>query len=202
MAAGPADVVICFGDSLTKGIKETGESYPSTLEALLRAAGHSFRVENAGNWGDTSDQMLARLPRVISEAARLGRLAFILVLGGTNDILRNRGSSGHILSQLRQLHEVAGKAPYMPRVGVLTLPPLRHVGQWEQSRLSLNRGLRETCMSGTRQFLVDLESVDSGLGADGVHYTADGYCEFARRAFEAMSAILSRQPVRVSARNC
>lgn len=194
--------MVCFGDSLTKGLKDSGESYPSTLQALLKAAGHNLRVENAGNWGDTTEKMLGRLPRAISEAARLGRLTFILVLGGTNDILLNTGPAAQALSRLRQLHSLAGNAPFAPRVGVLTLPPLRKVAAWEQSRLALNKGLRDTCRaSGPRQFLVDLESVDSGLSTDGVHYTADGYCEFARRAFEAMNSILARQqPIRLTAR--
>jgi len=148
LSADPSGVIICFGDSLTTGIRETGQSYPSILAGLLRSAGHDLAVQNAGNWGDTSSKMLQRLPRVISDVARSGRLAFILVLGGTNDILRGLGGAAQILGQLRQLHDIAGKAPYMPRVGVLTLPPLRKVGTWDQTRRSVNDGLRKICGTG------------------------------------------------------
>lgn len=198
------DIILCFGDSLTKGIKETGESYPATLQKLLRDAGHNVQVENAGNWGDTSDKMLARLPRAISEAARLGRLAFILVLGGTNDILRSLGPTAQSMTRLRQLHDQASKAPYMPRVGICTLPPLRCIGTWEQSRLALNAALRAevpaasgsgTCGGASkRRFLVDLAEVGvSGLCPDGVHYTAEGYDEFARRVFDVLDPIMANE---------
>ena len=63
--AGSAGVVLCLGDSLTRGIKETGFSYPSELEALLRDAGHDLRVVNAGNWGDTCGNASARLGQAV-----------------------------------------------------------------------------------------------------------------------------------------
>jgi len=140
---------------------------------------------------------------VISEACAKGRLAYILVLGGTNDILRNTGSAAQIFGRLRQLHEKAGRAPYMPRVGVLTLPPIKSVtAAWEQIRLSVNESLRKACqVSGAmtlaqkRQFVVDLDGVDASLSSDGVHFTAAGYAEFARRVFEAMLADLPRPKV-------
>merc|ERR1711974_159 len=96
-----------------------------------------------------------------------------------------------------KLHDLAGKGPHSPRVGVMTLPPIqRGTAVWERARLSVNGCLRRACgASGPvslpqnqRQFLVDLESVDAALSSDGVHFTANGYREFARRAFAAIRA--------------
>lgn len=178
------------------------------LDSLLKGAGYDFTVHNGGNWGDTAAKLLDRLQRVLSEACSKGRLAYVLVLGGTNDILRNTGSAAQIFRQLRQLHDIAGKAPYMPRVGVLTLPPIQKgIASWEQARLSVNDSLRKACASVSpgplahrRQFLVDLESVDAALSSDGVHFTADGYAEFARRAFKAMQATLPQPGAPLSAK--
>lgn len=176
------------------------------LDDLLKGAGYHFTVHNGGIWGDTTGKLLERLQRVLSEACSKGRLAYVLVLGGTNDILRKTGSAPQIVNQLRQLHDMAGKAPYMPRVGVLTLPPIKKgIPAWEHARLGVNDSLRRAAagpaassgagagaLGGRRQFLVDLESVDVALSSDGVHFTAEGYAEFARRAFEAMLATLPK----------
>jgi len=212
--------VVCFGDSLTQGSKQLGSngggvtadstcdcsstttaatSYPSALERLLHEAGHATVVVNAGQWGDTCDQLLSRLPAVLSEATKRGRLEAVLVLGGTNDVLRGSLRPSDILNRLRKLHEVAGKAVYMPHVGVMTLPPTRHPGLTEQRRLQLNHGLREACQQAAaaprwtpqgRQFLVDLEGLDVGLAPDGVHYGPQGCAEIASKAFEALRVLL------------
>jgi len=206
--AGASGVVLCLGDSLTRGIKETGFSYPSELEGLLRSAGHNFRVVNAGNWGDTCGKLTARLKEAVANAVLEGSLAFVLVLGGTNDILQGT-SAAQVLTQLQQLQAAAGRAVFSPRVGVMTLPPLqklpeppRTAGARELARVELNRRLREALQQPApkwspegRRFLVDLESVDSMLTtSDGVHYMEEGYSEFARRACEAMCAVLAEQP--------
>lgn len=205
-AASPG-VVICFGDSLTKGCRDGEDpaaagccaerSYPAILEGLLREAGRQISVLNAGNWGDTSHQLIARLPKVLSEGAKKGRLEAVLVLGGTNDILQGAASAS-VVGTLLRLHETAGNAVYMPRVGVFTLPPAKSTGSSEKTRLELNRRLREACQRPAprwtpqgRQFLVDLESVDLSLAYDGIHFTAEGNAEIAKRAFKALQPLLT-----------
>jgi len=218
-------VVVCFGDSLTRGPKlqasngggsctadftcdsssaSAGTSYPSALERLLHQAGHDTVVVNAGRWGDTCDQLISRLPAVVSEATKHGRLEAVLMLGGTNDILRGSLRPSDILTRLRQLHEMAGRAVYMPYVGVMTVPPTQHPGVTEQRRLQVNQGLREACQQAVtaprwtphgRQFLVDLEGLDVGLAPDGVHYGPQGCAEIASKAFEALLVHLPKTQV-------
>lgn len=217
--------MVCFGDSLTRGPRQQGSngdgstadsagacssssstttaatSYPSALERLLHEAGHDTVVVNAGQWGDTCDQLLSRLPAVLSGSTKRGRLEAVLVLGGTNDVLGGSLQPSDIMGRLRKLHEVAGKAVYMPYVGVMTVPPTRHPGQTEQRRLQLNHGLREACRQAAaaprwtpqgRQFLVDLDGLDVGLAPDGVHYGPQGCAEIASRAFEALRVHLPK----------
>jgi len=189
-----AGVVLCIGDSLTSGTSGAEEAYPRVLEGLLRDAGYKFVVRNAGNWGDTASNILDRLQRVLSDACSEGRLAYIFVLGGTNDILRGTGTAAQIVGQLRQLHDISSRAANLPRVGIMTLPPIqRGAASWDAMRLCINRSLRWACSTQKgspsappRRFLVDLESVDAALSSDGVHFSGKGYAEFARRAFEAM----------------
>merc|ERR1719401_1380860 len=139
-----AGVVLCFGDSLTTGTAGPDWSYPNILEALLRGAGHDFAVHNGGVWGDTASQLLARWDRTSAEASAKGPLLYVLVLGGTNDILRETGNATQIVNQLRQIHELAGRSS--SRVAVCTLPPIqKSMHSWESTRLTINSSLRRTC---------------------------------------------------------
>jgi len=204
LSDGPG-TVICFGDSLTMGSRDTGHSYPGVLESLLKGAGHNLTVKNEGIWGDTSTEMLTRLPRVIAEHARSGRVAFILILSGTNDILRRFGTTSQIVARVRQLHSIAGNAPYTPQVGILTLPPLKAAPDVRNSLSEVNTGLRKACAQQVglqRPFLVDLESVDVNLSTDGVHFADPGYSEFALRAFEAMKPLIAKQQQLIASSPC
>lgn len=76
--------ILAFGDSLIAGYGLEAEySFPSRLEAALRARGFSVRVINAGLSGDTTGGGLDRLDWVLSEEIE----AVILELGA-NDALR------------------------------------------------------------------------------------------------------------------
>jgi hypothetical protein len=81
-AAGPSDI-LCVGDSFTYGLGATGEggSYPRQLEALLRARGETVAVVNGGWPGQTSREVLLRLP----EQLRRHRPRKVCVLVGNND---------------------------------------------------------------------------------------------------------------------
>ncbi|MDJ0978748.1 MAG: arylesterase [Erythrobacter sp.] len=81
--------ILAFGDSLFAGYglaDSEGDSYPSKLEAALRARGINARVTNAGVSGDTSAAGRQRLGFVLEAQGETPDL-FILELGG-NDLLR------------------------------------------------------------------------------------------------------------------
>lgn len=84
---GPQRNILAFGNSLFAGYNvDKADSYPSKLEAALRARGVNARVTNAGVSGDTTQAGLQRLNFTLDAQAQKPDL-FILELGG-NDLLR------------------------------------------------------------------------------------------------------------------
>lgn len=76
--------IVGFGDSLMAGYQLPGPvTFPSRLQAALRARGHAVTVSDAGVSGDTTSDGLARLEWSVPE----GTDGVILELGG-NDALR------------------------------------------------------------------------------------------------------------------
>ena len=77
-------VIVCLGDSLTAGygLAET-QAYPAQLESLLQAAGHNYRVINAGLSGETSSGALSRLEWALKLAPDI-----VILETGANDGLR------------------------------------------------------------------------------------------------------------------
>jgi len=76
------DVIVAFGDSLTAGKGVTQEkAYPSILSELT-----GFEVVNAGISGETTEEGLVRLERVLDEE----NPALLILFEGGNDILQNK----------------------------------------------------------------------------------------------------------------
>lgn len=191
-------VILCFGDSLTRGpLKAPDDSYPAQLQELLKAAGYGhFQVVIAGHWGATSATLHTKLTEAIAEGRNKGPIAFILVLGGTNDLLQAPigGAASAVpraYEMMRIIHHAAQQVGGQPLVGVLTLPPLATPDLVQQAR-KLNALLRASPMP--RQFLIDLESTSAAYLCDGVHFSRAGYGEFARRAFQALEPYLKSLP--------
>eukprot|EP00438_Fugacium_kawagutii_P023730 Skav231419 [mRNA] locus=scaffold330:17041:18262:+ [translate_table: standard] len=195
------DVILCVGDSLTAG-KKGFRSYPSHLQRLLDEDGLQMKVHSSGVWGHTSQDVLKRLPSALQSAfAEGGRLAFVLILVGTNDLLHSHPHHldfqiPHIINNIRAICETAANAAFFPHVGVLTLPP---VATRNPARLKLNQQIRHF-MAGyaaqkgfSERFLVDLESLNPSLAQDGVHFNDEGYMEFARRTRAAILPILQSE---------
>ncbi|MFD2033029.1 arylesterase [Ancylobacter dichloromethanicus] len=95
--------IVALGDSLTAGFGlPASQSFPTRLEAALRAKGHEVVIENAGVSGDTTSAGLARLDWSVPE----GTDGVILELGA-NDALRGldpaipERSLGAILARLK-----------------------------------------------------------------------------------------------------
>lgn len=75
------DVIVAFGDSLTAG-KGVGKdaAYPAILQRLS-----GLTVVNAGVSGETTDEGLQRLPKVLDDQ----NPSLLILFEGGNDILRN-----------------------------------------------------------------------------------------------------------------
>lgn len=83
-AAPAAKKLMVFGDSLVAGYGlPLADSFPSQLEAKLKADGYDISVINAGVSGDTTSSGLTRLDWALAQKPDY----FILVMGG-NDMLR------------------------------------------------------------------------------------------------------------------
>jgi acyl-CoA thioesterase-1 len=95
-----AATVVALGASNTfgKGVSPA-ESYPSQLEAMLRAKGINATVVNAGINGDTTGGMLARLDSAVPK----GTSVVILQPGG-NDMRKGQpDQTGAIQGRLRAM---------------------------------------------------------------------------------------------------
>ena len=83
-AALPMPEILVFGDSLTAGLGlPAAETFPSQLEARLKADGTAVHVVNAGVSGDTTTDGLARLGWSLAD-----KPAVIILELGANDMLR------------------------------------------------------------------------------------------------------------------
>jgi acyl-CoA thioesterase-1 len=81
-ARAQSSTIVAFGGSNTRGKGvSSSEAYPARLEALLRARGINATVVNAGEDGDTSRGMLARL----DSAVPAGTKVVILHVSRRND---------------------------------------------------------------------------------------------------------------------
>lgn len=80
-------LVLALGDSLVAGYGLSAtDSFTAQLERCLRPGHPGARVINAGVSGDTSGDVLRRLPRALSRLDRRPDLAIVQV--GPNDVLR------------------------------------------------------------------------------------------------------------------
>jgi acyl-CoA thioesterase-1 len=80
--------ILAFGDSLTAGkdLEDPDrEAYPAVLEQLLKTAGYSVRVTNAGHSGDTTFDALSRLDFSLAEKPHI-----VIVGLGSNDTFQGK----------------------------------------------------------------------------------------------------------------
>ncbi len=105
-ATEPPIRIVALGDSLTAGFGLPAQStFPTRLEAALKAKGIAVAIENAGVSGDTASGGLARLDWSVPE----GTDAIILELGA-NDALRGldpkltRTALETIVKRLKERH--------------------------------------------------------------------------------------------------
>jgi acyl-CoA thioesterase-1 len=77
--------IVALGHSAVHGNVSESEMWPALLEGLLRARGSQVHVTNAGVWGETTDQTLARTPSAVPDGTKL----VILCDNPANDVRHN-----------------------------------------------------------------------------------------------------------------
>ncbi len=189
-AAEPLRIVV-FGDSLSAGLGLTApQSFPSQLEAALKAKGYDVRIENAGVSGDTASAGLARLEWSVRE----GTAAVILELGA-NDALRGispavtKNALDAIVRRLKQRNIevlIAGmRAP--PNLGAT----------YAAAFDAIFPDLAKTHGAALYPFFLDGVAAEPKLNLpDGMHPTADGVAVIVERILPAVEALIGRAKTR------
>jgi len=197
-------LIICFGDSLTAGYQSPTPSHPSQIDTpygtfLQERLGAHARVEISGVCGELTGEMVMRFRQDVLTH----KPAFVVVLGGTNDLGMN-AQPAEVMRNLLKMYESAKGSDVQPVP--VTVPSIRvqvppeesdpETLRWIQSHLDrryeLNRLISEYC---TRRQVpwVDLFAAtaepESGFLAepysnDGLHLTTQGYRLLAALLYE------------------
>jgi acyl-CoA thioesterase I len=158
--------IVALGDSITHG-------YPDAATGWTDGLG----LVDEGIPGERTDQMLARLPTILTTRPRL-----VLVMGGTNDLTQGVAQST-IIANLRAITDVA-RTSRVP-VGLLTIAP-RSDPSWVGPTDALNQQIQSLARTAGIP-LIDVHSVLAGpdgtyapgLSIDGLHPSPAGYAKIA-----------------------
>lgn len=161
--------VVALGDSLTAGYGLTAEqSYPSLLQARLRAAGLDVEVVNAGVSGDTSAGGLRRVDWALD-----GDVKVLLVALGANDALRGLPVDELERNLAAIIERAQGRGVAVILAGMEAPPNLGPMYTLAFRRVY--RSLSERYNVSLLPFLLDGVAGNGGLNqSDGIHPNAEG----------------------------
>jgi acyl-CoA thioesterase-1 len=163
------ELIVAFGDSITAGYGiDLADAYPSVLEGLLREAGYSVTVVNAGVSGETTAGGLRRVDFVISQKPDI----VIVALGG-NDVLRGipPDNTRSNLSEIVEKFQGAGI-----RVILAGMRAPDNMGKTFQDEFdAMYPALAETYNTAFVPFLLEGVALDGALNqSDGIHPNPKG----------------------------
>ena len=153
------NVVVAFGDSLTRGSECACEPYPRRLTALVGKS-----VLNTGVSASRATENVSRAQEAIDKY----HPAFMLVLYGVNDLIAS-AEVATVLAALGQMLDICEANQVVPVLATYPQPIGNHLGFAERTLL-LNAGIRELAKA-RGIFCVDLERE---FGADPTLYEDDG----------------------------
>jgi len=119
--------ILCFGDSLTHGYYGHGageHAYSLKLLELISLdfSEFTFEIKTSGVPGETTLQMLARLPLELNSDT----FSVVVILGGTNDL--PYGDVDNIFSNVQKLHSMVHDSSSISTL--VTIPPLKQVASF------------------------------------------------------------------------
>lgn len=183
--------VVVLGDSLVAGYGlPKKDSFPSKLEAALRAEGRDVVVENAGVSGDTSSGGLARLDWALGDKAD----AAIVELGA-NDALRGLSPANTYRNLDAILDKLAKKGVPVLLAGMKAPPNLGE--DYAAAFAGLYARLAEAHTVVFYPFFLEGVAAHPKLNQeDGMHPTADGVDVIVRSIMPDVRELLRRAEAR------
>ncbi len=207
-------LILCFGDSLTAGFQSPSPAHPTgrdtpygeTLQDLL---GPHATVAVSGICGELTGEMVLRFSGAVLER----RPAYVVILGGTNDLGWN-AQPPEIMRNLVTMYERAKGASIIPVA--VTVPSLRiepaetppDAAAWVEDHLARRAHLNRLILDYARNkpipyldlFTATCDPEDQLLAAvysnDGLHLSTEGYRLFGRLLYDQVFAprLLHRAP--------
>ncbi len=164
------NTILAFGDSLTYGYNtQPSKSYPTVLSNLT-----GLKVINAGINGETSDEGLQRLPKLLEDKS----IKLMILCFGGNDIIQ-RKSIASIKNNLKTMINMAKIKKIdvllvsVPNLSLFGLSPLELYEEVaEEENIPLVSGV-----------LADILS-NPALKSDQIHPNALGYKQMADKIYE------------------
>jgi acyl-CoA thioesterase-1 len=166
---GPAQVIVCFGDSITAGYGvDPGKTYPDDLEADLDNRGYHVRVVNAGISGNTTKDGVDRVKDVLALHP-----AIVIVEFGGNDGLRGiplADTQRNLSTIVSTLLHAGAKVV----VAGITLPPNYGPDYVKQFNQIFTAVAAENRVPIIPNIYLHVYAVPNAIQDDGIHPTAKG----------------------------
>ncbi|KAL6069326.1 putative GDSL-like lipase/acylhydrolase [Balamuthia mandrillaris] len=205
--------MLAFGDSLTEGYYAGGRRfhpYSDHLQKLLTAANHETQIDQAGISGETVQEMVLRLPKLLKKRRDCHPLAprytHVIILGGTNDL--GSRPADDIFQDICRLHDIVHQ--FGARSVAVTIPEASFTEKWYvEKRTAVNEALRakvrqqqeeggegrwlfldlekELPYQGSKKHSKEGEGGEENLWDDALHMTPAGYDRFAALLFRVLT---------------
>ncbi len=168
----PHKTILAFGDSITYGHgANLNESYPALLSSL---SGH--KVINAGINGETSDEGLQRLPKLLEDKS----IKLMILCFGGNDILRRQSMDAlknnlKTMIHMAKIKEIDVLLVAVPNISLFGLAPLELYEEVaKEEKVPLLDGVLANILS------------QPSLKNDQIHPNALGYKQLAEKIYETL----------------
>lgn len=186
-ASGP--VVLFLGDSLSAGLHLSEEqAFPAVLQRRSKAAGHPFRLINAGISGDTTAGGVSRL------AWSLKSKPDVVVLElGANDGLRGIELSSIRANLVQMIEEIRASGARVLLLG-MKLPPNYGPAYTEGYEAIFDSLAAEYELAYVPYFLAGVGEVPRMNLPDGLHPTAEGHERVADNIAPVLWSLLETLP--------
>ncbi|MCI5165869.1 MAG: hypothetical protein D3903_07195 [Candidatus Electrothrix sp. GM3_4] len=160
-----ADVVVCFGDSITAGYKAT--PYPTNLQNMYGTSAGT-QVVNAGKGGEDTYSGVSRLAGVLAQYAP----NYVVIMEGANDVMAGISSETTVFN-LNNMLEQALAAGSVPILSTIT-PNISSSGYQPEN---YNPGIISLAQNGSTTLVdtyANVVSDWSNLTVEGIHPNENG----------------------------